>query len=214
VYYSAFEIDVFPSSVQNFSQARSGQDEQSNRRDGEWVGNCSPPLRLGRVFCFGLGFVHGPRQTYRLCNSEHIAKSRKFVGCQISLAAVFWVPLNAFRRIVAKLHFVTSRGPGPNAGYQGKATIRRERTIRKRRVQPRNVPPPNVDDSPRTKGRENVNIQEQPVFVTSAVFALKCDVLLHELVRDFSESPNVACGPALLYRVGPGLDCAEELFSL
>jgi hypothetical protein len=81
-------------------------------------------------------------------------------------------------------------------------------------VQPRNVPPPNVDDSPRTKGRENVNIQEQPVFVTSAVFALKCDVLLHELVRDFSESPNVACGPALLYRVGPGLDCAEELFSL
>ena len=97
MYYSAFEIDVFPSGVQNFSQARSCQDEQSNRRDGERVGNCSPLFRLGRVFRFGLGFVHGPRQTYSLCNSKHIAKSRKFVGCQISLAAVFWVPLNAFR---------------------------------------------------------------------------------------------------------------------
>ena len=119
MYSSALEIELFPSGVQNFSQARSGQDDNRTAATANGSAIVRRFSGLGAFFALGAGFVHGP---CRLIVSAILSTSPSRANRRLSDIArgrVLWVPLNAFRGSSRQLHFVTSR-PSPNAGYQGR----------------------------------------------------------------------------------------------
>src|SRR5271166_4600341 len=109
---ATLKIDVLPFRVKDFTKARAGQHQQTDRGYGEQIELGPARVRLGSMLCVGLRLIDRVGQADGFSLPQGVGQSAELLVCQEALARLFWELLDAARGIMPLLDVTVLAGPG------------------------------------------------------------------------------------------------------